>query len=260
LLAAQLPTANDKPGDPAQKETDMSEQNRTIGERMAARKGEAETKAKGMLWSGADADEIAAVALAGGIDPAWIDKQAAAVEAAQAAIRAAIEAQGRQHAIETELQAAQTATAKATRALTLAQTAVEDAEAAQGAIEAASAAARAAVVAAARAVQGGAIPTDRAPDFLTALVDQWTANERAAARGQAITSLERQVEWRKTRIEALQAELKAERKTDPTKERSAIGPGGFIPNQTVLAGRIKTEREALKAAKRELAAITGGAD
>ena len=231
----------------------MSEQ--TIGQRMQARKSEAETKVKGMLWSGADADAIAGVALAGGIDPAWIDKQAAEIEAAQATLRKAVEAHGREAGTARKLATARTAAEKARATLAQAQSAAGDAEAAQGAIEAEAAAIRAAIDTAARALQGGAIRADKAPEFLTALVAEWDMQEKASRLAGERAEVRRKIDWFEANVAQMRKLLESEKADDPDKERCEAGPSGLVKVQDILTGRIATQKQQLKDLKSRLAEL-----
>ena len=228
----------------------------SIGERMAARKSEAETKIKALLWSDGDPDEVAGVALAGGVTPEAVDKMATEIGDAKAKLQAATAA----HESMTELTKAQTAArseaAKTAQALEMAEQADEAARRALGDAEEAVRIAGVERDAAARLLGDGIIPPDVAPVFLVEIVERWKGQEAARKRESRIQSLQRrEIPWRRSRVEALAKELRAQKAQDPKRENQTVGGGGFVALQTALEGRLKTERKALRDAKAELAKL-----
>jgi hypothetical protein len=233
----------------------MSDQ-RTIGQRMQARQAEAQEKIRDMLWTAdPDLDQVAQVALSGGIPPEQVDRMALDAEAAKRTLAAAVAAHDRSPGLEKQLTAARAKTAKAAKALELARAAAVSAGRAQASIEAAATAASVAITAAAQALQARAIPANRAPEFLAQLIETWAQDEAAQARVSRMFTLKAQIRWLENRVEGLQSELKTERRDDPAKENSVAGPSGLLPLQDALAARLKTEREQLKSATAELKAL-----
>jgi chromosome segregation ATPase len=228
----------------------------SIGDRMAARKSEAQAKIGSMLWAEEpDLDAIAATALAGGVEPAAVDKMHTDAEAAKRTLAAAVEADGKTAGLEKRLSAARAKTAQATAAYESAQAALRDAEQEQSGIEADLHVTRESVATAARSMQAGTIPTDHAPAFLAELVAQWKADEARQRRVSRIATLQAQIRWLEGRVEGLQSELKSERADDPGRENKVASAGTLIPLQDAIAARLKTEREQLKAVKTELAQL-----
>jgi hypothetical protein len=231
----------------------MSEQTLTIGERMQARQADATAKIQALLWDPKpDLDAIAQVALSGGVPPEQVDKLQASTEAAKRTLAAAVAAHDRSPGLEKQLAAARAKTAKAAKALELARTAAAEAERSRSAIEAVTVADSVSVTAAAQALQARTIPTNRAPEFLTQLIETWALHEASQARVSRMFTLKAQIRWLENRVEGLQSELKAEKRDDPAKENSVAGPSGLIPLQDALSDRLRTEREQLKAVKAEL--------
>jgi hypothetical protein len=233
----------------------MSEQTQkqSIGERMQARQGEATEKIKSLLWADGDADEIAQVALAGGLDGAKVDTMAAAIGAAKEKLQAATTANDqlptltKAHAEATEQ--ARTAAAK----LAEADAADDAARAALGCAEETLRVANVARDAGARLLADGIIPPDVAPAFMVEIVERWNKQEAASKRASRIQTLQRQeIPWRENRVKALAQELKEQKAVDPKRENQTIGASGFVDMQTALAARLKTERAELKSARDEL--------
>jgi hypothetical protein len=230
----------------------MSDQ-RTIGQRMQARQAEAQEKIRDMLWTAdPDLDQVAQVALSGGIPPEQVDRMALDAEAAKRTLAAAVEAHDRAPGIERRATAARTKTAAAARALEAARAAAVSAGRAQAAAEAVATADSVAIEAAAQALQARSLPADRAPEFLAQLIETWAQDEAAQARVSRTFTLKAQIRWLENRVEGLQSELKAERRDDPAKENSVAGPGGLLPLQDAILARLRTEREQLKTVKAEL--------
>ncbi len=228
------------------------EQTTTIGERMAARQTEAEAKIKGLLWSDADPDEVAAVALAGGLTPESVDKLAVQIEAAQATLQAATEANDRLPELSKAHTAARSAATEAAEKLESASMADDRARRGLGDAVEALRLATAARDAGARLLADGIIPADMAPAFTVEIVKKWEADEKDAGRVERIRTLEQRIPWRESRIEGLAKELAEQKADDPKKENQTIGTAGFVDIQTVLESRLRTEREQLKEAKAEL--------
>ncbi len=227
----------------------------SIAERMAARRSEAEAKIKALLWKGNDTDEAAALALAGGIEPAAAERMAAGVAAAKILVRAATEANERLP----ELQAAHAAAEKSARAaaskLEAAERAHDEAQDALGDAAAKLQAATGAREDAARQF-GTAIPEGLAPPFLVEIVAGWKASKAASLRASRIDTLKRRaIPARENRVAAWEAELASQKRDDPDKENRVVGAGGLVDTRSALEARIRTEKEALKAEKAELAAL-----
>jgi hypothetical protein len=231
----------------------MSEQTLTIGGRMQTIRTAAQEKIRDMLWTAdPDLDQVAQVALSGGIPPEQVDRMALDAEAAKGTLQTAVAAHDRAPGLEKQLTAARTKTAAAARTLEAARTAAAEAERAQASIEAAATAASVAITAAAQALQARSLPADRAPEFLAQLIETWAQDEAAQARVSRMFTLKAQIRWLENRVEGLQSKLKTERRDDPAKENSVAGPGGLLPLQDAIAARLRTEREQLKTVKAEL--------
>jgi hypothetical protein len=232
------------------------EKTKTIGERMAARQAEAEQKARALLWSDADPDEVAAVALAGGLTPEKVDKLAVEIGAAKEKLQAAIAADKSMPKLTEAMQTATEQARKAAAKLEAAQAADDAAREAKVAAEEGLRVAGVARDAGARLLGDGIIPPEVAPPFLVEIVDRWTEQEAAHKRASRIQSLKRrEIPWREDRIKGLARELKDQKAQDPKKENQTIGGGGFVDMHTALEGRLKSERKALKDAKAELAKL-----
>jgi hypothetical protein len=233
-----------------------NEQTKTIGARMAARQNEAETKCKALLWADGDADEVAAVALAGGLTPERVDALATEIGAAQATLQAATAAEKSMPELTKAMQTATEQARKAAEKLETAQAADDAAREALGYAEEAVRVASAERDAGARALAANTIPPDVAPSFLVEIVDGWRAREAASKRASRIQTLQRrEIPWREDRIKGLAKELKDQKAQDPKRENQTVGGGGFVALQTALEGRLKTEKKALKDAKAELAKL-----
>jgi hypothetical protein len=231
----------------------MSEQTLSIGERMRLRQADATAKIGSMLWADeVDGDAIAQVALQGGIEPTMVDKMHTDAQAAKATLQAAMQAHDRAPGLEKRLTAARAKNAAAARTLEAARAAAVSAGRAQAAIEATVTADSVSIEAAAQALQARAIPADRAPEFLTQLIETWAADEAAQARVSRMFTLKAQIRWLENRVEGLQSELKTERRDDPAKQNSVTGPSGLLPLQDAISARLRTEREQLKTVKAEL--------
>jgi len=222
---------------------------------MAARQTEAETKIKALLWADGDADEVAAVALAGGLPPERVDMMAVEIGAAKTKLKAATEANDRLPELTKELKTATATAATAATALKTADEADDLARVALGDAEEALRMANVARDAGARLLSAGIVPDGSAPAFLSEIVAGWKTQEEAAKCALRIKTLKRQIPWHENRVEGLKQELSKEAERDPKRENKTIGSGGFADVQTVLTGRLKAERGNLKAAQAELAKL-----
>ena len=233
----------------------MNEQQK-ISERMAARQGEAQTKIKSLLWADGDPDGIAAVALAGGLDPAKVDAMATEISAAKEKLQSAIAAHESIPKLTEAMQTATDTARKAAAVLEKAQAADDAARVALGDAEQSLQVATSARDDAARLLTANTIPPDVAPSFLVEIVENWQKREAQSKRVSRIQSLQRrEIPWREDRVKGLERELKEQKAQDPKRENQTVGGGGFVALQTALEGRLKTERKALRDAKAELAKL-----
>jgi hypothetical protein len=227
----------------------------SISERMAARQGEAETKIKALLWGGGDADEVAGVALAGGIDPARVDKLAAEIDKAKAVLATAIEANTALPGLDDKLSVAKSAVAKTSAALSKAISADEDARGALGDVEAAVILAQDARRAALNAALYGTLPADMWPAWLRTLAaEARAADERQKAASRA-AFLRHGIRRLRDSIAHLENEVDRIAKSKNRDREMVAGPGGLQDAGEAMKAQLNTEKSAMAAAEKELAQI-----
>jgi hypothetical protein len=229
-----------------------NQKQQSIGERMAARQTDAEQKCRALLWADGEPEAVAAVALAGGLDPAKVDKLADEIGAAKAKLQAATGANDRLPELSKAHTAARSAATEAAKVLEAASAADDVARLALGESENALRLATAARDAGARLLLDGIIPAALAPACLVEIVAGWRTEQEATERDGQIRTLKQQIPWRESRVEGLEKELAEQKADDPKRENKTIGAAGFVDVQTAIESRLRTEREALKEAKAEL--------
>ena len=230
-----------------------TEKKMTLSERMAARQSEARAKIKDALWEdNPDADAVAAVALAGAIPPAEVDKMAAEIESAKATLQKAVEADKELPELREKLTAAKAEAEKAEAALAAADAADDAARCELG--EAGEAVDRATRErdAAALLLRDGALPPALAPAFAREKAEKDEAEHKRTEAAGRLGVLKNQIRWREDRVDGLRRELANQKADDPKKTMRAATGGTLAAMQDVLAGRLKIEEDALKEAKAEL--------
>jgi hypothetical protein len=227
----------------------------SISERMAARVSEAEAKIKALLWGGGDADEVAGVALAGGIDPARVDRLATEIGNAKATLAAAEAAHKALPGITKGATEARTAAAKTSAALAKASTADDEAQQALGDAEAAVAQAENARRTALNAALSGKLPADAWPAWLRTLAaEAVAADERQKAVSKA-AGLRHAIRRCRDSVAYLEKEAERLAKSKNRERECVVTGGGLQDSAEAFAARLKTERAALAVAETELAKL-----
>lgn len=231
----------------------MKDAKQTLSERMAARQSEARAKIKAALWQDEpDGDAVAAVALAGGIPPAEVDKLAVEIETAKATLQGAVEAEKVLPGLRAKLATAKTEAEAATAALKAADAADDLARVALGEAEQAVTTATRERDAAALLLRSGTLPRELAPAFVREAMAREDAEHEAAAREARVTTLKRQtIPWLADRVTALETEIAKMDEPGRPRENTLTG-GKLVDYRASLEHRLDAEKTKLKEARAEL--------